>query len=324
MDSIQKLEFLLSQFSRVVDFIGSVHSELITPRDCQSCEPFVGQDGEFNVHEIIFEYHSFKSLDEETIIQCQDQVINGLLALSLYADLVECSLADIFVDDETMSRFPWFPSKVSFEKIKESLGAIRKRHHSFRANIVEGYIGDGKSQLLKEKKTFDSELDYFYRAKIKQNSLGLEYMPELFFRVFALLGIYGAFCSSLIDGTDLFIDRSWLSHEYFAKNLVSRFRNVVKYCPPEPFSKLDKKFFSNLFIWPWMFRDNGLTHYEARYFREKVSFYFRQTPIEYPWPFMDHRQMEKDVYKTEQDLVSHYKQFYLYLNKYFMKCALNS
>ena len=68
-------------------------------------------------------------------------------------------------------------------------------------------------------------------------------MPEIFFRVFALLGIYGAFANSLINDTELFIDRSWLSHEYFAKHLVSRYRNVVKYSPAEPFGKLDKKFF---------------------------------------------------------------------------------
>ena len=325
MDSIQKLELLLNQFTRVVNYVSQIKPELITPRDQQHCEPFVGQEGEFNIHDIIFDYSSINLLDEEYLQLNQGQAISGLVALSLYADVIESSLDDIFVDEELLNRFEWFPSKVSFDKLREALqlANIRKRCHPFRINIVEGYIGEGKSQLLKAKNTFDSELDYFYRAKIKPNSLGFEYMPEIFFRVFALLGIYGSFANSLINGAELFIDRSWLSHEYFAKHLVSRYRNVVKYSPPETFGKLDKKFFSNLFLWPWLFRDNGLRNYETRHLKEKVSFYFRQTPIEYPWPLMEHRQMEMDVYKTEADLVVHYKQFYLYLNKYFMKCALN-
>ena len=189
---------------------------------------------------------------------------------------------------------------------------------------MDGYIGEGKSEFLKQRLTFDSELDYFYRAKIKPNSLGLDYMPEVFFRVFALLGIYGAFCSCLVNGTELFIDRSWLSHEYFSTNLVSRFRDTVKFKPELPFAQLNKKFFSYIFMWPWLFRDNGLRNQETRNFRESVLFYFKQTPIEYPWPFREHRQMEMDVYKTEKDLIQHIKQFYLVVNKYFMKCALNN
>lgn len=326
MDSIQTLESLLSQFTQVVSYISQVNPELINPRDQQFCDPFVGQEGEFEIHNIIFEYYSINILDEEHLNLNQEQAINGLMALSLYADVIESSLGNIFVEEEIINRFEWFPSKVRFGTIREALRKlnIQKRCRQFRINIIEGYIGDGKSQLLKTKNTFDSELDYFYRAKIKPNSLGLEYMPEIFFRIFALLGIYGSFASSLINDTELFIDRSWVSHEYFSKHLVSRYRDMVKYSPPEPFGKLDKKFFSHLFLWPWLFRENGLKNYETRHLQEKVSFYFRQTPIEYPWPFMDHRQMEMDVYKTKEDLIDHYKQFYLYLNKYFMKCALNS
>ena len=99
----------------------------------------------------------------------QEQAINGFIALSLYANVIES--ADIFVEEKMLNR--WFPSKVSIDKIREALqkANIQKRCHPFRINIVEGYIGDGKSQLIKTKNTFDSELDYFYRAKIKSNSL---------------------------------------------------------------------------------------------------------------------------------------------------------
>ena len=54
MDSIQTLELLLNQFTRVVKYICQVKPELINPRDQQFCEPFVGQEGEFVFHDVIF------------------------------------------------------------------------------------------------------------------------------------------------------------------------------------------------------------------------------------------------------------------------------
>ena len=163
----------------------------------------------------------------------------------------------------------------------------------FKVRIIEGYIGDGKSALLLEKKTFDSELDFFYRAEIKENWLGVSHMPEVFFRV-------------------------------FAGNLKSRL--TVNYKPPTPIRTFHKCFFATIILWSKLFRsfnewvgDHVLT--------EVVEFYFRQTPMERPWPFREHRRMEMDIYKTEDELVKHYKQFYLYLNKFFnsifnQKCQL--
>ena len=325
MDPIKRLELIAKEYNKVIEHTKKHEPELIAPRAIQYCEPFVGQDGEFSIHEIHFLYYCHDPLDDNVLYNNRTHIIKGLVALFNYASTIERHLDGIFEEDELeiVKRFEWFPSKVTFDQIKEGLEK-KKQDRNFRVHIIEGYIGDGKSQLINNHGTFDSELDYFYRAKIKTNSLGIDHMPECFFRVFALLGIYGAFCSCLINGTELFIDRSWLSHDYFSENLVSRYKDIIKYNPPLPFRKLDKAFFAHLFLWPWLFRDTSISDLNSRNFKESVPFYFRQTPIEYPWPFMEHRKMEMDVYKSEKELISHYKKFYLGLNQYFIKSTMNN
>ena len=321
MDPIKKLESLLESFNLVIGRCSEHREGLFQPcAEQHVSEAFAGQEGEFSVHAIGFHYLIRHGVDTDSLATNRIHALECLEVMSSYANLVEESLESIFVDDvELRKRFIWFPSKICFDTIRESIEEMRlkKNQRFFKLRFIEGYIGDGKSALLTAKNTFDSELDYFYRAEIKLNSLGVSHMPEVFFRVFALLGIYGALCNSLILETDLFIDRSWLSHEYFASHLKSRL--TVVYHPPKP-STLSITFFSNLILWTKMFRsfnewlgDLILT--------EEVEFYFRQTPMERPWPFRQHRQMEMDIYQCEEDLVKHYKQFYLFLNKYFMKCS---
>ena len=320
MDPIKQLEFLLQYFNEVIEKCTVFQDELFLPCSKQTVsKAFVKQEGDFSVHEIGFHYILKRPVDSDSLALNRIQALACVKLLSQYAASVEACIDSIFVDGEELKkRFIWFPSNISFETIEEAIEKMRFKSNQkyFKVRILEGYIGDGKSALLLEKKTFDSELDYFYRAEIKENGLGVSHMPEVFFRVFALLGIYGAMCNSLILEREFFIDRSWLSHEYFACNLKSRL--TVDYKPPSP-RTLHKNFFATLILWSKLFRsfnewvgDHILT--------EVVEFYFRQTPMERPWPFREHRRMEMDIYKTEDELVKHYKQFYLYLNKYFMEC----
>ena len=321
MDPIKQLEFLLQYFNEVIDKCTVDRDELFQPRTKHNIsKAFSKQEGDFSVHQIGFHYMLKHPLDSDSLALNRSHALACVKLISKYASAVESCIDSIFVDGaELKKRFIWFPSNVSFEMIEEAIEQMRFKSNQkyFKVRIIEGYIGDGKSALLLEKKTFDSELDYFYRAEIKENWLGASHMPEVFFRVFALLGIYGAMCSSLMLETEFFIDRSWLSHEYFAGNLKSRL--TVNYKPPTPIRTFHKCFFATIILWSKLFRsfnewvgDHVLT--------EVVEFYFRQTPMERPWPFREHRRMEMDIYKTEDELVKHYKQFYLYLNKFFMEC----
>ena len=313
---------MFQYFNEVIEKCTVFEDELFLPRTKHNIsKAFSKQDGDFSVHEIGFHYTLKRPLNSDSLALNRNYALACVKPMSQFAASVETCIDSIFVDGaELKKRFIWFPSNISFETIEEAIEQMRFKSNQkyFKVRLLEGYIGDGKSALLLEKKTFDSELDYFYRAEIKENGLGVSHMPEVFFRVFALLGIYGAMCRSLMLETEFFIDRSWLSHEYFKWNLKSRL--AFDYKPPTPrIGTLHKNFFATIILWSKLFRsfdewvgDHILT--------EVVEFYFRQTPMERPWPFREHRRMEMDIYKTEDELVKHYKQFYLYLNKFFMEC----
>ena len=320
MDPIRQLEDLLESFNNVIEKCTEYRQDMYQPcAEQHVTKPFVRQEDEFSVHGIGFHYLLRRSLDVEILETNRARALECLELLYNFVETVESKLPFIFIEEEELkNKFIWFPSKISFGEIKEAIEKMRikKNQNFFKVRFIEGYIGDGKSALLVSKNTFDSELDYFYRSEIKLNSLGFSHMPEVFFRVFALVGIFGAMCNSLIRETELFIDRSWLSHEYFASHLKSRFS--IDYHPPAP-RTLSLGFFSHVILWTRLFRSlNGWPG--DLVLTEDVEFYFRQTPMEYPWPFREHRQMEMDIYKSEQELVIHYKQFYLFLNKYFIKC----
>ena len=324
-DSLTSLEYLLAAFDAQVSKICLVDPQLIRPCIFEELhEPFAGQIGDFSIHKLRFSYiKNTVPITPETLSSERARVVEHLNGLYHFAYLVEQEARRIFVDSTLVDKFAWFPSKIKFEQITEALSDIQHAFDNeyFRVRIVEGYIGDGKTALLRSMDTFDSELDYFYRAQIKENNYNLTHMPEGFFRIFALLGIYGAFCNSIMIKKPLFIDRSWISHEYFASH--GKPRIVCDYKLPATSSTLDRSFFVSIFSWARVFRQLD-TPFPEFSISEDVEFYFRQTPIEMPWPFGEHRKMEQEVYATQADLIKHYKQFYLMLNKYFIRCTIQT
>ena len=324
-DSLTSLEYLLEVFDVTLAKIAETQPEHLRPCVFEELtEPFAGLVGDFTIHKIRFSYMKAAQLINEDSLSCdRRRVVENISSLYWFASLVEQEARKIFVHTEILDTFVWFPSKIKLEKIVAALREIQYTfdYDYFRARIIEGYVGDGKSQLINSVGSFDSELDYLYRAEIKENSHQLKHMPEGFFRVFALLGIYGALCSSIVNKTPFFIDRSWISHEYFASQGKPRYVN--DYVMPEISATLNRDFFVNIFSWPRVFRqlDSPLAGFSLT---EDIEFYFRQTPIEIPWPFREHRQLEQEVYATKEELIKHYKQFYLMLNKYFLKCTIQT
>ena len=276
--------------------------------------PFAGQDGEFSRHVLRFYYVMNNHPHAATKQAHRWKLFEILKCLHEYAGVLEAFNDDVFLDTDINMNFPFFKRVKSFDMLKEKVYEVScgKGASCLNISFIEGFIGDGKTQFLANINTFDSELDFFYRAELLENKYGYKYMPEVFYRCFALLGIYGAICSSVLDNTPLFIDPSWISHDYFDKHGESRF----PYKPKTEPGVFSHDFFASLILLTEMTQLS-----QTRLLRimcVDVSFYFRQTPIEMPWPFHATRQMEQELYPTQNKLAEHYKRFYLILNKYFM------
>lgn len=173
-----------------------------------------------------------------------------------------------------------------------------------KLHILEGFIMEGKTEFLDKNDLFDSEISKFYRASLKPNKFNLENVPNKYFKLFALAGIYGSFCK-FFDTNTLVIDRSWISHNWFADK-----------------SK-EQTFLSRHLYWHFSFWATILTDkLSDNEFFLTMYMWYKVCP-QVPWPIYDHRKMEQGLYEDKDDLELNYVNFYAKLNSYLANFSFN-
>lgn len=162
--------------------------------------------------------------------------------------------------------------------------------------IQEGFIMEGKSEFLKNKMVFDSELDYLYRIEFLDNEEEKHFLlDEKYYCLIIFIGwIANMRFHNINKSPEFFLDRSFLSHKCFSelipsKNNSDKTQNDNGFC--------DKKVFE-------YFNMLGLK-------RGKIMFNILDHEENMPYPFyLPKRRMETYIYPSNQYLTISAHAFY--------------
>lgn len=164
--------------------------------------------------------------------------------------------------------------------------------------IYDGFIMDGKTKkITKDRKSLDSELDFFFRLKTRDHEHG---PPEKYYPIFILIGIWNVSAEFIKTGnTPLIFDRGWGSmhgfisfpSKYEAKNESNRWSSIL--IP----STVNKS----------VFCENFYVNLSAVILQTKEPNFviYISTTIEYPKikDLLEFRNIEKLVYESDEEIL---------------------
>jgi len=236
-------------------------------------------------------------------------IFRHLRSFDKFIQLVDVCLTKIFDEEQLRTLFEnhvdYF-SQSDFLSVKEKIKKLfYMPNGSFKdSNImIEGFIMEGKTEFLNSKQILDSEISDFYRMKLKN---GMD-LPNKYFKIFALVGIYFTFHQYLMeDRKEFIIDRSWISHWYFYTKNSDDFDFI-----------LDEKFYCAIFSWiPFFVNGKHLIEKEQDTMKFEFSIIHKTIVEKIPWPFYEKREMESKIYFDKASLAHCYREFYHMLFKH--------
>jgi len=179
----------------------------------------------------------------------------------------------------------------AFNEAKSQLNVFSSVDQYYEPAYLEafdGFIMEGKTDAISKTCSFDSEMDIFYRAKLRQLYPGSPTrLPQYLYCYFAA---YGYLVTAVTTGSSFIrFNRSFISHEAF---------NVH-----------DVKFFDmSYFFLALCSRLSYDTTVEITLMNHKTN--DLTTFAHLPWPFKDYRAMEKEMYASQHDLNTVAFEFY--------------
>jgi hypothetical protein len=229
-------------------------------------------------------YHMFYKDPEHKIVDIRKKLKK---TFDKYFKQVEAYMDFIFEEQEIngVNNFDYVIEHFG-EKPKKMFTEVKEIH------LVDGFIMNGKSELLRNENYYDNEMDIFYRSRISDTEL----LPQKYYIIFELLGLYNSFYYN--DRDILKLDRSFFSLSYFdffdKENKVNYYKNLY-----------------NCLIFLLSFSNDV-----------RIYIDFMGYPNgEIPYPFKDYRNIEQLTYKSKEDLTKSYENFIKHINESFLFLA---
>lgn len=195
--------------------------------------------------------------------------------------------------------------------------------------FLTGGIAVGKTERLRKMHYIDSEFSFFFRVLYSSNDKKKsELINSNLYYVFIVFGIITAILDNFFRGfkKPILINRSWLDHMAFSKlnnheenKLTAEFFTGL-FAMNELISRKDKKYsmikFNNYKATDIKFKIT-FKHFMSRYhfISSGDKIYLKASPSCIGWPLFKYRNIERKLYKDENEFVS----INLQLNDFILK-----